>query len=528
MKTRRIFILLLWAVASWACGLVEVCAQTRVTFPHPETWTANELAPYVGQTITFTQPVYVCNNYYSSPTVSLHRVMSPTNQELPGSVAYQNLLTLNNHAEVTLAGLSGYHRMGERFGELTVKVNSTSSITYVSHGSLYGTRDDLEAVPSIDMRDEHTLLVCALNCEYYLVENLGTGYGPANKTESEQQHAKLMDALARIRADIYGFMEVEQGQSALRKLAEGLTAATGRHYTWINDGGSASGSYTKTGYVYCTDVVKPHGEMRSNNAGVTNRKKMQAFDMIGSGERFIFSLNHFKAKSGKGTGADADQGDGQGIYNYTRTVEAHSVLDSYRTNKAYYGDDDILIMGDLNAYGMEDPLRILAEGDMYDLHRFFHADSSYSYTFHGQAGYLDHALCNESLLPQVTGMMAYHINSDEHDRYTYDKSTDRTMFRCSDHDPVLVGLRLGADIPVPEDKYETSAMLMSVSMSDGLAHIRHAKDGHYLVYTVTGAFVTRGDIPTADYTLPGELASGMYIFYVYVENTVIRRKVLIL
>lgn len=504
-----------------------VCAQTPVSFPNPAKWQASELQPYIGQTITFEQPVYVCNNYYSSPTVSLHRIMSPTNQVLPGTPAYTNLLTLNAGAEVTLNGLSDYHRMGEVFTGLTVKVNSTSSLTYISHTGLTGTRDDLQDVPSVDLRDEHTLLVCALNLEYYLVENIGTGYGPSTQAESARQHKKIMDALARIRADIYGLVEVEQGQSALRKLAESLTAATGRHYTWIDDGGSASGSYTKSGYVYCSDAVRPHGELRSNNVAVTNRKKMQAFDMVSTGERFIFSLNHFKAKSGKGTGADADQGDGQGIYNHTRTMEAQSLLSNYATNKTYFSDEDVLVMGDLNAYAMEDPIRTLVDGGMTDLHHYFHSDSSYSYTFHGQAGYLDHALCNETLLPQVTGMVAYHINSDEHDRYTYDKSTDETMFRCSDHDPVLVGLRLGADIHgriIPD----ASAQDMTVSASNGQPVIRYAKGGYYTIHTLSGFCVGQGTIPNAEYSLPVSLPTGIYIFSVYVESTVIRQKVLIL
>ena len=142
-----------WLVIIALFSLAQVSAQTRVHFPNPSQWTANELAPYVGQTITFEQPVYICNNYYSSPTVSLHRVMSPTNQELPGSPGYNNLLTLNSHSEVTLTGLSDYHRMGEVFGELTAYVSSTSSLSYVSHKSLYGTRDDLLEVASVDMRD---------------------------------------------------------------------------------------------------------------------------------------------------------------------------------------------------------------------------------------------------------------------------------------------------------------------------------------------------------------------------------------
>jgi len=499
----------------------------NVRFPNPATWTANDLAPYVGQTVTFEQPVYVCNNYYSNPDVSLHRVMSPTNQELPGSPAYYNLMTLNSRSTVTLTGLSGYHRMGEVFTGLTVRVNSTSSLTYVSHESLTGTRDDLQKRPSVDILGEHDLLVCAFNLEYYLVENLGQGRGPANASESAQQHAKIMDALKHIGADIYGFVEVEQGQEALKKLAQSLTSATGRNYTWINDGLSSSGTFTKSGYVYCSDVVKVYGDMKNNNSSVVNRKKMQAFEVRASGERFIFSLNHFKAKSGTGTGQDADQGDGQGIYNYTRTQEAQSVISSYSSNKNYYDDPDILIMGDLNAYAMEDPIMVLVNNGMTDLHRYFHADSSYSYTFRGTAGYLDHALCNSTLLPQVTGMAAYHINSDEHDRYTYDSSSDQTMFRSSDHDPVLVGLKLGAEI-IDERIPNASAAHMEITLSDEKPVIHYAEGGYFAIYTTSGYLMGAGSISSAEFTAPIALPRGIYIFNVYVEDTVCRRKVVVL
>ena len=155
--------------------------------------------------------------------------------------------------------------------------------------------------------------------------------------------------------------------------------------------------------------------MRENNTGVKQRKKTQAFQEISTGEVFLFSVNHFKAKSGRGSGDNADQGDGQGTYNGDRKREAQSLLEYYTKDCAFYKDNDLLIMGDLNAYAMEDPITILREGGMIDLHRTFHADSSYTYVYRGYAGYLDHALCNPTMLPQITGMVAYHINSDESD-----------------------------------------------------------------------------------------------------------------
>lgn len=505
-------------------------AQSHVSFPDPEKWIGNDLSAYIGKTIVFDQPVYICNNYRDQYTVSLHRVMSPTNQELPGSPEYSNLLTLNNRATVTLSGLSGYHRMGEAFYGLTVKVNSTSSIQYVSHTALIGTRNDLQTRPSVDIRGEHDLLICAMNCEYYLTEAFGTGssssMGPANNEEHQKQRTKVSSALSHINADIYGLVEVQQGQGAIKEIAEDLTRLTGRHFTYINDGGSANGTYTKSGYVYCTDVVKPYGELKSNNAKVQNRKKMQAFEVLATGERFIYSLNHFKAKSGTASGLDANQGDGQGTFNHSRIEEAQSVLSQYAVNRSYYGDEDILIMGDLNAYGKEDPIITLTDAGMTDLHRYFHNDSSYSYTYHGQAGYLDHALCNKTLLAQITGMAAYHINSDESDDYTYDKSNDLTMFRCSDHDPILVGLKLGEEF-IPIARPDASAADMAVEITDGMPTIHYAAGGYYTIHDIAGHSMGAGNISGPEFTINTTLQPGIYIFVVYVEHTVKRIKIYI-
>jgi predicted extracellular nuclease len=99
----------------------------------------------------------------------------------------------------------------------------------------------------------------------------------------------------------------------------------------------------------------------NDDAGAPKRKKTQAFMEIATGEKFLFSVNHFKAKSGKGSGANADQGDGQGSYNADRVKEAKSLLDNYTRDCVFYGDSDILVMGDLNAYAMEDPITVLRE-----------------------------------------------------------------------------------------------------------------------------------------------------------------------
>lgn len=493
-------------------------AQTHISFDDISNWTSSRLAEYVGKEVIFDQPVYICNNY-NSLVASMHRQWSPTNQALPGSPEYTTIVDQNRSNTFILSGLSGYHRMGETIYGMRARIKSATSVEYLSCERIEGTRADLEAgLPSVDLSYDqqadtfitHDVLVCGANLEYYLVEafNGTTSMGPANSTEHQKQRTKVLSALSKINADLYGLVEIQQGQNAIKEIAEDLTRLTGRHFDYIRDGSSTNGTYTKSGYVYCTDVLRPYGEIKENSKEVPQRKKMQGFEVIASGEKFIYSINHFKAKSGNGSGKDADQQDGQGSYNAARVSESRSVLAAYSSNRTYFDDDDILIMGDLNAYAKEDPIMTLIQGGMTDLHRYFHADSSYSYQYHGQLGYLDHALCNSTMLTQVTGMAAYHVNSDESDSYTYDKSSDLTMFRYSDHDPVLVGLKLGAKISKEEE-----------TVSNWKELLRKAANGYYSVHTIDGQTFTSGAIGGTDTEI--ELpTSGIYIISIYTNGKV--------
>lgn len=510
------------------CAITQsAMSQTIVTIEDTENWTNTELQPYIGKTIAFATPMYVTNNYNNSLTISPRRIFTPTNQAYPMSADYNQLITLNNKGTITLTGVSAYHRIGERMLNLTVKVNSTSSVAFQSCEWSGNSRADLERGydrESVNMFGEASIIVCCMNLEYYLVENLGSGsMGPKTREAHQKQRTKVSNALAKINADLYGFVEIEQGQSALAEIASDLTKNTGRNFAYINDGGSADGTYTKAGFVYCTDLLEPYGKLRENNTGVSERKKTQAFVEKSTGEKFLFSVNHFKAKSGKGSGDNADKKDGQGSFNGDRVREAKSLLENYHKDCVFFKDSDILIMGDLNAYAMEDPITTLRNGGMTDLHRAFHADSSYSYVYHGQTGYLDHALCNSTLYPQVTGMVGYHINSDESDQYTYDKSNDQTMFRCSDHDPVIVGLRLDSTRTHHPD---VSINSYHVYYQGSTPVISNAQGGYYTIYRVDGSVVRQSNIHTNEEYVHG-LAQGLYIINIYGQGKCLQTKIIV-
>lgn len=507
--------------------LSTVYAQQPLTISDPETWTTAQLSAYVGQTVRMTNDWYLCSNYnryYISP----RRIFSPTNQAYPLSAEYSTLLSLNQQGTVRLSGVSEYHRTGEKLHNLIVHVNSTGELSFVSGEWVGNSRADILQgydIQAIDKNGTHTMLVCGANLEYYLVDNLGTGFGPDNYTQHQAQRQKVSQALALIKADIYGLMEVERGQAALQEIAADLSQRTGKKYTYIDDGGSAYGSYTKSGFVYCSETVRPYSTLRANNTGVISRKYMQCFEEIASGERFILSINHFKAKSGSGTGQNADQGDGQGIFNADRIKEAQSVLSEYNYWRVYVQEADLLIMGDLNAYAKEDPITVLTDGGMTDLHRYFHADSSYSYTYRSEAGYLDHALCNTTMLGQVTGMQALHINADERDSYTYDGyDNDGTMFRYSDHDPILVGLGLGTQTSTHTDVYYEPA----TTTNGQHIVIQNATGGKARIYALNGLCLSTTDIPNDYFTLPtANLPEGLLILHIYYNGEVLQRKLII-
>ena len=113
----------------------------------------------------------------------------------------------------------------------------------------------------------------------------------------------------------------------------------------------------------------------------------------------------------------------------------------------------MLVIGDLNSYGVEDPINTLTTGGLINEMSFVPGADRYSYVFDGYSGYLDHALSSISMHFQVVGVQPWHINSDEPSIIDYNtefKSTgtyppdlySANANRASDHDPIMIGLNL--------------------------------------------------------------------------------------
>ncbi len=374
----------------------------------------------------------------------------------------------------------------------------------------------------IDKNGQHRILVCAANLEYYLATEAswGTGMGPYNAWQHSIQKEKVCSALSVINADLYGLVEIEGGGVAAGEICAELNRRRpDRNYKFINNGTSSGSSFTTCIYVYDANVIAPHGDyLGSDNTEVTHRKYIKTFCEVATGEKFNFSINHFKSKTGDG-------GDDR------RNHEALAVNRLCAQSAAM--DPDVIIMGDLNSYWNESPISILLENDGKDertdlLQKFLDDTTRYSYYYSGY-NYLDHAIVNSTMLPQVTGIQAFHCNSKYTDgQYGY-PTGEKSIRRYSDHDPIIVGLRLNSTPPSGLSIYE---------LGDTTLFINSNKGGYVRIYDYCGNFIYQKKLKEGEGTsintshlnknlkededkaFISSLRPGVYIYHIFYDGKV--------
>jgi predicted extracellular nuclease len=260
---------------------------------------------------------------------------------------------------------------------------------------------------------------------------------------------------------------------ATRTLVDALNAHAGSEVYRFVDTGVIGTDEIKQAFIYDRRTVRPVAEWAILTSAVDprfddslNRPALaQTFLRLGTGERVTVVVNHFKSKSQSDltdtTDPNFDQGDGQGFWNHARTQAAEALADWLATNPTRVQTLGALIIGDLNAYGREDPIRALEDAEYEDQLVRHTSGIPYTFTFDGMQGSLDTSLALESLAARVTGAAVWHINADEVPAIDYRESVgvsfnrrfrtpeiaaayyDPSAFRSSDHDPVLIGLDLG-------------------------------------------------------------------------------------
>lgn len=322
------------------------------------------------------------------------------------------------------------------------------------------------ALPPMPNLGNARIVVMAHNLQNYYINyseserpSYSTDEGLALKTE------RIVEMMLASNADIFAFCEVEAKPVSLQHLvdelndrvdSEAFAAVEDQIYVRTDSYDNA----IKAGFIYRIATVTPYGSNYSATdiTYYKNNMRIQAWTENATGERFTLSMNHFKAMSDAASVAKR-------VDNANWLVKA---LNSFRVK-----DPDILVVGDLNSEMDEECLTILVDkGYEEQILRF--DEDAYSYIYRGSYELIDHAFANSSMAEQVTGAAVWHTNT----------SVSSSSKRYSDHDAVLVGLRLGEDKPEGQG-------VESVSVSDPQVQ-KILRQGQLIIirggaaYTLTG------------------------------------------
>jgi uncharacterized protein len=434
------------------------------------------------QTLTATE-VFNLGRFGEVSLSGAGRLYTPTAVAAPGAPA-QAVLAQNNRSRLILddgnnqqnvdptrypqGGLSASNtlRVGDTLAGLTGVMDfrfSNYRIQPVGPISWNHTNPRTAAPASVG----GNLKVASFNVlNFFNGNGLGGGFptsrGAETPVELQRQLAKEVSALTAIDADIVGLMEIENDSpphSAIEDLVAALNAAMGAGTYSFIDTGVIGTDEIKVALIYKPAAVTPIAAYKTLTTAVDprfidtlNRPSLaQTFEDVFTGQKLTIVVNHLKSK-GSACAGDPDTGDGQGNCNGTRAAAAAALASWLATDPTSSGDPDFLIIGDLNSYTFEDPVRTLTTSGFTNLVRQFGELTAYSYVFNGESGYLDHALSSSSLASQVTGVTDWHINPDEPTVLDYNtnfKTANQINtfyspgpYRSSDHDPVIVGLSL--------------------------------------------------------------------------------------
>ena len=451
---------------------VEVLARdqplpTRVLRTWPRDWERLE-----GEHVRILAPLTVTGSHrlgrYGELTLAFGgRLWQPSEQAVAGSPRYAQILADNARRTIRLDDARRARNpaklkyLGDqpppRVGATATGVEGIVDQRYDGHYRLQASAP-LTLSPSVRPAAPHVrgeLRIAAFN-----LENLfnGDGHGGAFPTprgartpaQYRAQLAKLVATIRPMRADVAALMELENDgygpDSTIAALVAALNAGQGAAGDWrfIDVGHGPGGHAIRVGLIYRASRVAPVGRPAVLRAAPFDRHSRvplaQAFK-AGRGPAVVVVANHLKSKGCRGaSGADLDQADGQGCWNATRTRSVQRLQQWLHSDPTGTGTNHVMLLGDFNAYTMEQPIRTLRAQGWQDAFAVAGVERPYSYVYDGLSGRLDHALVSPALARHVRGAAEWHVNADEPDQAGYLADNVPGPWRSSDHDPLLIGV----------------------------------------------------------------------------------------
>ncbi|KAA1162655.1 ExeM/NucH family extracellular endonuclease [Pseudoalteromonas fuliginea] len=469
------------------CDTGLASAATKITLPLAD---ATYLESFEGMLVTLEQPLVVTNNFglgrYGEVEVATERLYQGTQVALPGDTANaveaENLtkkILIDDGSTVQNLDPTAYPTPGLS-AENTLRTGDTvNTVTGALAYSFSLYRIHPTVAPQFiatnarkdapELNAEADLRVASFNVlNYFNGDGQGEGFPTSRGADSEaefiRQEAKIVSAISAMQADVVGLMEIENdgfGEfSAIASLVNALNEAdAANQYAFVDFGLDQIGTDAiTTALIYRANKVEEVGTAAITTDApfdFSNRTPIaQSFKSLATDEVFTVAVAHLKSKGGCGSasGANEDQNDGQACWNEIRTQGANAFADWLDSKPTGVDDEDTILVGDMNAYAMEDPIRAFADKGYKNVVAELDGNTlAYSYSFSGRAGSLDHAVASASLLSKVVSAKDWHINADEPISLDYNvefKSDaqqsslySQSAYRASDHDPVIVDIK---------------------------------------------------------------------------------------
>ncbi len=447
-KARDTLTSLVNTTAHESCGADIALPLTRVALPLDS---AGREA-LEGMRITFDQTLTLTDVYKLSGgevTLSANGVLRvPTEVQMPGEPA--QALEKENRAHSVVATLP------TRNGPVPVG-STVPALTGVMGNNGRNPRLMLESTPDfttpmfVDAPARSTGTVRIVNSNllnFFNGDGQGGGFPTERGAESHEQFvdqsARIRAVMARLQPDLLAVQELENDGfgplSAARSLLALLNETGNGDWTYIEPGTEKIGTDVITvGLFYRKQVLESVGPAQVLDSpefqGLSRQPLAQLFRHIDSGVTFVAVANHLKSKGRcPDNGGNADQDDGQGCWNQARLSAVNAELPWLEDLATNSSTDRMIVVGDMNAWRLEDPIRRFVDSGYIELVEQLSGLPQHSFLYWGQTGTLDYALATPAMAEFARSAIIWHINAD----WPREMKQPLPWLRASDHDPVVV------------------------------------------------------------------------------------------
>jgi len=300
--------------------------------------------------------------------------------------------------------------------------------------------------------------------------------GARSQAQFDVQSAKIVEAILEMDAAVLGVIELENdyedlydgdpgAEPSIQTLVDQLNAAGPDVYDWVVvpealltteglGGGGLGPDAIAVGIIYQPARATHVGEVATFDidelltGADTNKNRWPlaaSFDI--DGQVVTVVVNHFKSKGSPCDDVTVPAGFGDGVddpqtstCDLVREYAAERVLEWVETKPTGVNSPDTFVIGDMNSYAEEDPIRIFEEAGYLDLVERYD-DGAFTFKFDGRYGRLDYILASPSAKRLVDDAEVWQLNSAEPYGYLYfNEFIDMTAYASSDHDAVTLAI----------------------------------------------------------------------------------------